>query len=772
MGKRAKIAAVALAAAVARPALAADVLLYDRNSTKAYARTALSDLGVPYTLATTTSFESDLASGRYEVVVIDMPSTVPSGSWDKAIATYLSGGGRVVMGFWAFQSYSSLNTAFDASSASSLTRPKAVYAWDTGHRLFTLPNAISQLPTATDSWADDGDLLTVGSSGTAVGGYATTATSGEAAIVLANSGRSIFNGFLFDSYRADDDGDGTADVVELLGNEIQYLLCDVENDADSDGFIAENCGGDDCDDGDSAISPDGVEVVGDGIDQDCDGEDLVDADGDGAIYTVDCDDDDASIYPGATETCDDVDEDCDGTIDEDAIDAFTWYQDADKDGYGGTTSVTQCDPPRGYVPYGEDCDDSDSSISPDADERCNDVDDDCDGDVDEDATDAATWYADSDEDGYGDPLVTTTACEEPDGYASDADDCWDGDADTHPGATEDKDGVDDDCDGTVDDGTSADDADGDGFSGDGGDCDDSDAAVSPAGREACDGVDEDCDGVVDDGTACVDDDGDGLSEDDGDCNDAWATLSPDAPEIDGNGIDDDCNGIVDDAAVDTDGDGFGPALDCAPTDASAFPGAPEAPDGVDDDCDGEIDEGTARADDDGDGLSEQDGDCDDADADRYPRAPETANGVDDDCDGEIDEGTDAADDDGDGFSEAGGDCDDGDDTVGPHAAEVPNGVDDDCDGVIDSGGVDADQDGVAVGEDCDDADGWVRPGAPEACDGVDNDCDGVVDDGCADAEATPPAKACGCAPGADPRGLVALIASFILRRRGRARPKF
>ena len=176
-------------------------------------------------------------------------------------------------------------------------------------------------------------------------------------------------------------------------------------------------------------------------------------DGDGDGYSEldgDCDDADASLSPGATEYCDGVDNDCDGSIDEaSAADATTWYRDGDGDGYGDSgTSVTSCSSPVSYVSDDSDCDDGDAGVNPGAPETCNGVDDDCDGSTDEDsATDAATWYADGDGDGYGDAGTTTAACSQPSGYEADATDCDDGDASTNPGADEYCDGHDDDCDG-------------------------------------------------------------------------------------------------------------------------------------------------------------------------------------------------------------------------------------------------------------------------------------------------------------------------------------
>jgi hypothetical protein len=235
-------------------------------------------------------------------------------------------------------------------------------------------------------------------------------------------------------------------------------------------------------------------------------------------------------------------------------------------------------------------------------------------------------------------------------------------------------------------GASSHDADADGFSSCGGDCDDGDPSVHPGADEYLDGVDNDCDGDVDDGTVAFDDDGDGFSEQDGDCDDTSEDTFPGAEEL-LDGRDNDCDGEVDDGTegLDDDGDGFAESGgDCDDGDPSIHPGATELEDGIDNDCDGTVDEGTGAFDDDGDGLSENGGDCHDGDPDVNPGAIEVANGLDDDCDSVVDEGTEWYDDDGDGFTEAGGDCDDGDDTIHPAADEVPgDGVDDDCDGIAD-----------------------------------------------------------------------------------------
>jgi hypothetical protein len=235
---------------------------------------------------------------------------------------------------------------------------------------------------------------------------------------------------------------------------------------------------------------------------------------------TDCDDGDAAIHPGADEVCGGADEDCDGVVDEDdTADAETWYADGDGDGYGDpATASTACTAPSGSVSDATDCDDTDAGTNPAGVEWCGGGDEDCDGAVDEaDATDAASWYADTDADGYGDSAAMTVACAAPSGTVADATDCDDTDGASHPGANELCGGDDEDCDGTVDEDDASDagtwhaDADADGYGdaasstlacvapsgtlADGSDCDDTDSAVSPAATEVClDGVDNDCSG--------------------------------------------------------------------------------------------------------------------------------------------------------------------------------------------------------------------------------------------------------------------------------------
>ena len=182
-----------------------------------------------------------------------------------------------------------------------------------------------------------------------------------------------------------------------------------------------------------------------------------------------------------------------------------------------------------------------------------------------------------------------------------------------------------------------------------------------------DGLDNDCDGTADEGLDTSDRDSDGVTVADGDCDDTDASVFPGATEV-ANARDDDCDGDADEGLAeeaDADGDGVTvSAGDCDDLDPDRYPGAPEANDRLDHDCDGVA--GTDPTDDDGDTFSEADGDCDDDDPDVFPGATEAANGRDDDCDG-LPEGAGELDRDGDGYTVAEGDCDDTQASVYPWA---------------------------------------------------------------------------------------------------------
>ncbi|MCB9851751.1 MAG: right-handed parallel beta-helix repeat-containing protein [Phycisphaerales bacterium] len=311
-----------------------------------------------------------------------------------------------------------------------------------------------------------------------------------------------------------------------------------------------------------------------------------------------------------------------------------------------------------------------------------------------------------------------------DGF-SPPEDCDDNDEFVNPDAPEVFDGVDNNCDGTIDEGF---DDDHDGFEDTatgGDDCDDTNEFINPGATEVCDGVDNNCVDGIDEG---FDTDNDGYTTCNGDCDDSRMDVNPDAMEI-CDGIDNNCDGNIDEGC-DLDHDGFNPPEDCDDDNEFINPDATEVFDGVDNNCDGTIDE---VFDDDGDGYEDVatgGNDCDDGDELINPGATEVFDGVDNNCDGVTDE---TFDDDGDGFLDdalGGNDCDDADADINPDATETDDGIDNNCNGSTDEG-FDGDNDGYTpiFGGDCDDANMSINPGATEIFDGVDNNCDGTIDEG-------------------------------------------
>ena len=171
--------------------------------------------------------------------------------------------------------------------------------------------------------------------------------------------------------------------------------------------------------------------------------------------------------------------------------SLSYWEDADGDGFGSpATFGSGCELPPGAVENGDDCDDAAAAVHPDAEDVCNGIDDDCDGDID---SNAPVWYPDADEDGFGAAGGAITECQRPDGYTTNNEDCDDHNAAVHPKGHEVCNGLDDDCEGGVDEDA---DSDGDGYRSQicgGDDCDDLDGEVYPGAHDTCaDGIDNDC----------------------------------------------------------------------------------------------------------------------------------------------------------------------------------------------------------------------------------------------------------------------------------------
>ncbi len=536
----------------------------------------------------------------------------------------------------------------------------------------------------------------------------------------------------------DTDGDGKPDALESLTNDadddgVPDQLDPCDDDPTCPATSPERCNGRD-DDDDGQVDEDFPSLgepctAGVGI---CavDGERTCTADGGGVECT-------GAVGAPEEETCDGRDNDCDAEVDE----GFG-VGDLCEITMGGCSVGAQvtCLPDGTSRCFGE---------GPQANpEVCNDKDDDCDGEVDEDiGLDAPCTVGVGACAAPGQPVCGVEGEVVCAGRAGE------------PAAAEACNGVDDDCDGTTDEGfdlgvacsvgVGACAAEGVTVCGadDGVVCG---AEPGQAGLERCNGADDDCDGEVDE-----DRDGDGVPACE-DCSEDDPNVHTPAEAELCNGVDDDCDGTADEGlpigAPCAVGQGACRAMGtwaCAAdgtVECQAAEGGPQVEicNQLDDDCDGEIDE-----DHDGDGVAAC-ADCRPDDDQAFPGATERCNGLDDDCDEAIDEeigvgapcesGVGACAREGSGVCGADGllACDA---APGDGSDETCNGVDDDCDGAIDEGfdlggacqggvGLCAGPGAVACGDDggvvCVDIDGPAP--ATELCSGLDEDCDGSVDE--------------------------------------------
>jgi len=301
------------------------------------------------------------------------------------------------------------------------------------------------------------------------------------------------------------------DNVSLYGNSITLQNQTYYSDLDSDGFgdlnsdtlacsmpvgyVLDNT---DCNDQDSLINPMSIWY----IDSD---NDLI---GDSSNSFIGCVP--PSGYVLSAGDCDDTNPQIYGPV--------IYFLDSDGDSFGvDSTAQTLCQNPGvGYVTLGGDCDDGNASINPNATEICDGIDNNCDG-LSDNGLVFAMYYVDEDGDGFGDVATGVESCSQPQNTITVGGDCDDANDQIYPGATEICDAVDNDCDGSTDEGltfiTYYSDFDNDGF------------GTGSTGLSFCENP------------------GPGFSTNNLDCNDANGQINPNATDILDNGIDENCDGV-------------------------------------------------------------------------------------------------------------------------------------------------------------------------------------------------------------------------------------
>ncbi len=210
------------------------VLVYSDDNTwepaQGFVDRALQALGLSYTeyYWDPWGFGNALVSGNWDLVVVDHNSESDIGAWWPEIESYLLSGGRALISTHDIDGSETTPTTLWATlgitEGDDVTAASPVYWWAPSHRLFNFPESVPPFASMTDSYYDDGDRVSVAAPARAVGGFSAWSEPGQGAIVVVRAPRAIVNSFLVTENQADLDGDGKPDGVELLENEIDYLL--------------------------------------------------------------------------------------------------------------------------------------------------------------------------------------------------------------------------------------------------------------------------------------------------------------------------------------------------------------------------------------------------------------------------------------------------------------------------------------------------------------------------------------------------------------------
>ncbi|MBN1659653.1 MAG: carboxypeptidase regulatory-like domain-containing protein [Anaerolineae bacterium] len=217
------------------PAAALNILVYADDyihiAPNTFLDQALQALGLGYTAhydGDWTGFEADLTGGTWDLVLVGDDNYGPPESVFTALNNHVLGGGKLVFHGWTVASYAShplWSTLGFTFISNDTDPPDPIYWWDPGHPIFTTPQAVPEFTVLTSGiYGTYGQYVEPLAGLEAIAGYTTPGPDpNQAAMVVANEGRTVFKGFLDGQNSADLDGDSAFDGVELWTNLIDGI---------------------------------------------------------------------------------------------------------------------------------------------------------------------------------------------------------------------------------------------------------------------------------------------------------------------------------------------------------------------------------------------------------------------------------------------------------------------------------------------------------------------------------------------------------------------
>lgn len=195
------------------------VLVLESGANHELAARAAERNGLDTTVAISgAEFAVELERSDWDLVVVETPCCSLSSAAETAIVNYINDGGRVVLSYWDLDASATLRPAFGITTTTSISTPMMVRRWTAAHPIFNSPNPVGATIglSGEDDFFDNGDRMGVAGGAQALAGFTASPTAGEAAIILANSGRTFANGFDYDSM-------DLCVTLDLIENQIAFL---------------------------------------------------------------------------------------------------------------------------------------------------------------------------------------------------------------------------------------------------------------------------------------------------------------------------------------------------------------------------------------------------------------------------------------------------------------------------------------------------------------------------------------------------------------------